>query len=313
MTTINQVVAAAPGESGDLPGMEVSDLPGVNIMLMGPAGTGKTDSIGTIAEISPDLEVFYLGLEPGLETLLGHYKRRKLPMPKNLHWHSLESAKASFSDLLDGAKRINTMSLETLAKTNDPNRSKHNRFIKLLEVLNNFPDDRTGQKFGCVDTWGPNRILIIDGMAGLARMAMSLVVGNKPVKNVSDWGIAQDQIEKVINLWTDACKCHFILIAHVEREKDEVLGGIKLMVSTLGAKLAPKLPAMFSDVILSVREGSKFSWDTANGQADVKTRNLAISAGLTPDFKPIFTSWLSRGGKFVDTVRDVNSPPDETE
>lgn len=305
MTTISEIVSAATQPD------EVSELPGVNLMLMGPAGTGKTDSLGSIASAFPDLEVFYLGLEPGLETLLGHYKRIGKPIPKNLHWHSLESAKASFSDLLDGAKRINTMSLETLAKTNDPNRSKHNRFIKLLEVLNNFPDDRTGQKFGCVDTWGPNRILIIDGMAGLARMAMSLVVGNKPVKNVSDWGIAQDQIEKVINLWTDACKCHFVLIAHVEREKDEVLGGIKLMVSTLGAKLAPKLPAMFSDVILTVREGSRFTWDTANGQADVKTRNLKIQAGLDPSFKPIFESWLGRGGKFVEKVRDVNSAPIE--
>lgn len=289
----------------------LSDLPGVNVMLMGPSGTGKTHAIGTIAEAYPDLEVFYLGLEPGMETLLGYYKTKGKPLPPNLHWHYLEAAKASFKDMLEGAKRVNTMSLETLAKTNDPNRSKHNRFIKLLEVLNDFPDDRTGKKFGCADEWGPNRILVIDGMAGLARMAMSLVVGNKPVKNISDWGIAQDQIEKVINLWTDACKCHFILIAHVEREKDEVLGGIKLMVSTLGNKLAPKLPAMFSDVVLAVREGSKFTWDTANSQADVKTRNLAIAAGLPPDFKPIFASWLSRGGKFVEGVRDANSPPEE--
>lgn len=290
---------------------KISELAGVNVLLMGPGGTGKTHSIGTIAESYPQLEVFYLALEPGLETLLGYYKGTKKAIPKNLHWHSLESAKASFKDLLDGAKRVNTMSLETLAKTNDPNRSKHNRFIKLLEVLNDFPDDRTGKKFGCADEWGPNRVLIIDGMAGLARMAMSLVVGNKPVKNISDWGIAQDQIEKVVNLCTDACKCHFILITHVEREKDEVLGGIKLMVSTLGAKLAPKLPPMFSDVILTVREGAKFSWDTGNGQADVKTRNLKIQAGLDPNFKPIFDSWLSRGGKFADSVRDVNSPPDE--
>lgn len=279
-------------------------LPGVNVMLMGPAGTGKTHSIGSLVEAEPSLQVFYLGLEPGLETLLGYWRDKSKPIPDNLHWHQLASAKASFKDLLEGAKRINTMSLETLAKTQDPNRSKHNRFVALLDALNDFPDDRTGQKFGCVDEWGPNMCLVVDGMAGLAQMAMSLVVGNKPVKNVSDWGIAQDQIEKIIRLWTDACKCHFVLIAHVEREKDEILGGIKLMVSTLGAKLAPKLPPMFSDVILTVREGSKFSWDTGNGQADVKTRNLPIQAGLSPDFKPIFAKWKSRGGEFVEVVQD---------
>jgi len=282
-----------------------SALPGLNVMLMGPAGTGKTHSIGTLVDAEPQLEVFYLGLEPGRETLLGYWKDRGKPVPDNLHWHDLVSAKASFKDLLDGAKRINTMSLETLAKTQDPNRSKHNRFVALLDALNDFPDDRTGKKFGCVDEWGPNKCLIVDGMAGLAQMAMALVVGNKPVKNVSDWGIAQDQIEKIVRLWTDACKCHFVLIAHVEREKDEILGGIKLMVSTLGAKLAPKLPPMFSDVILTVREGSKFSWDTGNGQADVKTRNLPIQAGLSPDFKPILAKWKARGGRFVDVVQEA--------
>lgn len=279
-------------------------LTGVNVMLMGPAGTGKTHSIHTAVKHVPECEFFYLGLEPGLETLLGAWKDKGEEIPQNFHWHQLASAKASFKDLLEGAKRINTMSLETLAKTQDPNRSKHNRFVALLDALNDFPDDRTGQKFGCVDEWGPNKCLIVDGMAGLAQMAMALVVGNKPVKNVSDWGIAQDQIEKIVRLWTDACKCHFILIAHVEREKDEILGGIKLMVSTLGAKLAPKLPPMFSDVILTVREGNKFSWDTGNGQADVKTRNLPIQSGLAPDFKPIFAKWKSRGGAFVDAVQE---------
>jgi hypothetical protein len=287
--------------------IEQSELSGANIMLMGPGGTGKTHSIGTLVEAYPDLEVFYLGLEPGLETLLGYWKDKGKPLPDNLHWHQLAAAKASFKDLLEGAKRINTMSLDTLAKTADPNRSKHNRFVQMLEVLNDFPDDRTGKKFGAVDEWGPRRCLVVDGMAGLAQMAMTLVVGNKPVKNISDWGIAQDQIEKIVRLWTDACKCHFVLIAHVEREKDEILGGIKLMVSTLGNKLAPKLPPMFSDVILTVREGAKFSWDTGNGQADVKTRNLPIQAGLSPDFKPIFDKWQKRGGRFSDTVKDVNT------
>ena len=42
-----------------------SGLPGVNVLLMGPAGTGKTHSLGTLVEAG--IEVFYLGLESGLE------------------------------------------------------------------------------------------------------------------------------------------------------------------------------------------------------------------------------------------------------
>jgi hypothetical protein len=86
------------------------------------------------------------------------------------------------------------------------------------------------------------------------------------------------------------------LIAHVEREKDEVLGGIKLMVSTLGAKLAPKLPPMFSDCILTERSGTSWTWNTGSAQADVKTRNLPVSEKLAADFKPIIEKWQKRGG-----------------
>jgi hypothetical protein len=126
---------------------------------------------------------------------------------------------------------------------------------------------------------------------------MSLVVGGKPVKSQSDWGIAQDQVEKLLRMLCDNCDCHFILLAHVERETDAVLGGVKLMVSTLGAKLAPKIPAMFSDVILTVRQGTKFLWDTGNTQADLKTRNLPIKSDIEPTFAQIIAKWKARGGK----------------
>lgn len=273
---------------------EVSALNGINVLLMGPAGTGKTHSIGTL--VDSGVEVFYLGLEPGLESLLGYYTDRKLPIPANLHWHSLKAPKASFKDFLESATKINTMSLDTLSKMQDPKRGLHNRFLSLLEVLNDFPDDRTGQTFGCVGEWTPSRALIVDGMAGLCRAAMSLVIGGKSVKSQADWGIAQDQVERITRQLTDDCPCHFVLIAHVERETDAILGGVKLMVSTLGKALAPKLPPMFSDVILTVREGNKFSWDTGSSMADVKTRNLSISAGLPADFRVIISKWKSRGG-----------------
>ena len=270
------------------------NLPGVNCMIMGPAGTGKTYSVGTLADAG--VEVFYLGLEPGVESLIAYFTDRGKEVPDNVHWHTLEAPKASFTELMDSATKINTMQLDTLAKMQDPHRSKHNQFIKMLEALNDFPDDRTGQKFGCVDTWGTGRALVVDGMAGLARAAMSLVVGGKPVRNQSDWGIAQDQVEKIVRMWTDNCKCHFVLITHVEREQDAILGGIKLMVATLGKALAPKLPPMFSDVILAERSGANWTWNTGSAMADVKTRNLQISEKLPASFGPIIEKWKSRGG-----------------
>jgi hypothetical protein len=94
----------------------------------------------------------------------------------------------------------------------------------------------------------------------------------------------------------DGCRCHFVLTAHVEREVDQVFGGVKLTVSTLGKALAPKIPPMFSDVILSYREGAKFLWSTDNAQADLKARNLPIRSGLEQNFTAIVERWKSRGG-----------------
>ena len=274
------------------PAVPKSSLPGFNVMLMGPAGSGKTHSIGTL--VDSGIEVFYLALEPGLESVLGYWTDRGLPVPANLHWHTVKAPDTSFADMLDTATKINTFSLEMLAKMVDPNRSRYNQYMEVFKVLNDFEDRRTNTKFGAVNTWTPERALIIDSLTGLNTAALNLVIGGKPVRSQSDWGIAQQQLEGLLRKLCDGCNCHFVLLAHVERESDLVLGGVKLMASTLGKALAPKIPAMFSDVILTVRQGDKWTWDTANVMADLKTRNLPIKSDNLPSFAPIVKKWQAR-------------------
>ena len=300
-TTSQPTTAPVTGSWPPVGWQGFTDMAGINDLLMGPAGTGKTHSIGTAVDAGldffgpgQDIEVFYLALEPGLESLKGYWSDRGLPIPRNLHWHTIKAPDIGFADMIDAAKMINTLSLESLAKMQDTKRSRHNQFISILEALANFPCDRTKQKFGAVNEWKPNRMLVVDGMAGLGKAAMAMVVGSKPVRSQSDWGIAQDQVEKIIRKLSEDCQCHFILLGHVERETDQVLGGVKIMISTLGAKLAPKLPPLFSDIILTVRQGAKWTWDTSNSQADLKTRYLPISSDNPPDFGPVLKKWLAR-------------------
>jgi len=249
------------------------------------------------------VEVFYIGLESGMESLLGYWTDRGKPIPPNLYWHHLAAADSGLAAIMATAKQVNTLSNDALAKVNDVNKAQYNQFIKLLQLLTDFEDQRTGQKFGAVDKWGPNRALAIDALTGVNNAAMSLVVGGKPIKTLVDWGIAMDQVEKLLRQLCEGCRCWFVLLAHVEREVDQVLGGQKITVGTLGTKLAGKIPPMFSDVILSYRQGATFLWSTANPQADLKARNLPIADNIPPDFSQIVAKWKGRGGQFTDQVK----------
>jgi hypothetical protein len=109
----------------------------------------------------------------------------------------------------------------SLFKVQDANRVKHNQFVGLPHAVADFPDDRTGAKFGPVDSWGRNKCLAMDGFTGSGPIAMSLVVGNKLLKSQQEWGIAQDSIESSFAKSPMDAKCHFALTAHVKREIDQ--------------------------------------------------------------------------------------------
>lgn len=272
----------------------MSIYPGVNVLLMGPAGTGKTHSIGTLVETG--IEVFYFAFEAGAESLRGYWLDRGKSIPANLHISTVKGPAASWSEMADAVGYVNRLSYESLKKTADPNRSKYTQFEQFLRTFNDVTDDE-GKKYGCIDTWGPNRAVVIDGLTGLSDAAMKAVIGGKADRDQKDWGLAQNLLENFLRRICDNCACHFILLAHVERETDQILGGVKLMVSTLGKALPPKLPSMFSDVILAVRNTDQWYWDTASALADVKTRNLPISGKNQPNFGLIIDKWKMRGGK----------------
>jgi len=266
-----------------------TDFAGVNVCLMGSSGAGKTYSVGTLVESG--LEVYALMLESGIESLIKYFTDKKQPIPPNLHWKVISGGGSTFADMRDGVDKINRMTFESLLKYSDPNRSKHTQYLKIIETLGNFVDDRDGKSYGPVDSWGSDRVLVIDGLTGLSNFAMSNWMGGKITRDQKDWGIAQNSLEQILRMLCDGCRCHFVLLAHIERETDPVIGGTKIMMSTLGRALAPKIPAMFSDVILATRTETSWVWDNRAGNADVKFRNLPYSATNKPDFRPLLEQW----------------------
>lgn len=260
----------------------VKQSPGVNVLLLGASGAGKTYSIRTLLDAG--LEVFVLFTEPGMEVLSD-------TDPEKLHWHYIPPASADFADMIDSASKINRMSLKMLSDMSDINKSKYTEFIQILQSLSNFTCDRTGKSYGAVDSWGSDKVLVMDSLSGLSICAMNLVTGSKPIKSIADWGMAMDNLERLITKLCVDTQCHFVMTAHLERETDEVTGGTTLMASTLGRKLAPKLPRFFSEVIHVKRDGDTYVWSTSTTNVDTKTRKLGLSAKLAPSFVPVIKAW----------------------
>jgi AAA domain len=267
-------------------------LSGFNVILMGPSGSGKTHAIGTLVETG--LEVFYIPLESGAESLVGYWTDRGLAVPSNLHMHALQQPQASFMDIAEAAKKTNSLPHDAVMKMVDARRSKYDGYLKLLGALHGFTDQRTGVVYEPADQWGTDRVVVLDGLTGLNDYAMQLVIGGRAERTQTDWGVAQAYVMSLIKKLCDGCTCHFVLIAHIEREVDVVQGGVKLMVSTLGKAIAPIIPSKFSDVVLCKKDTNTFSWSTAEANADVKNRNLPLHNKLPPDFAPMYRRWQER-------------------
>lgn len=250
-------------------------------MLVGPVGVGKTTAIASLVEAG--LKVYAVFTEPSFEVL---GDQRHGNVLAKIDFDYLPPANTDFSDMLQSARLINTLTMKGLSNLDDINKTKHAEFMTLISKLNERQ----------VDKWGTGRALILDSMSGLNIMAMNLVVGSKPVKSMADWGIAMDNLERLVQKLCTGLRCHFMMTAHAEMERDEVTGQTFIMAGTLGRKLAPKIPRYFSDVIYVKREGTNFSWSTVEMGADLKARNLPYAANIKPSFVPIITEWKKRGG-----------------
>lgn len=256
-------------------------------MLLGASGAGKTYSLKTL--IAKGITPFCIFTEPGFEVL------GDIPADK-LHWHYVRPASQDWSSMLSMAHNVNVLSYEALTKVEDSQRRKYNQFEDLLTALNDFRCDRDGKSYGDCCTWGTDRAIVVDGLTGVGIMAMALKTGGRVTRSQPDWGVAMQLVENLTSKLCTDTRCHFVLIAHTERETDEVMGGSKIMASTLGKKLAPKLPRFFSDVVVAEKVATKYTWSTAMVGADLKARNLPTAEGLPPDFGPIIDSWKKQGG-----------------
>lgn len=268
-------------------------------LLIGPAGSGKTYSI--ITALRAGLEVFVLVTEPdGVASLLDACRDMKLPMD-NLHWATALPTSEGWDDLAKMLESVSASNQKTIADASGLDYGKasfRGSAIRLVSLMKNFVCDRTGVDYGDVTTWDDTRMFVVDTLTGWNSIAWGVTVGYKPTANPGEWGIAQNVIFNILKKVTNDRHCFFTLTAHVEKEIDEMSGVKKVTVSTLGAKLAPKIPPLFSEVVLVkktvVGDSAAFTWSTLDAGADTKNRALPLKAVLLPDFKQVVDAYKAR-------------------
>ena len=269
-----------------------SPIPGVKLLLMSEPGAGKTHSIRTVIEAG--IHPLCIFTENSFDVL------NDIPKDK-LSWVYIPPTRESLDDLRKQVKSIGTMSFEALTKQYDPSRFSDSPFDKILSMMMEFQDERTGKKYGNISNWGTGVCFVIDSLSGLAKASWQNVAGTRVAMSPSDYQLAQRQIENLLNQLCMTFKCHIICTAHIEREIDPINGGTKIYPSLPGKALAPIIGRFFTDVVLGQRNSNTFSWNTVEPGADLKARNASYGSDLPPSFVPLIEKWKSRGG-IIETL-----------
>lgn len=260
---------------------------------MGPSGTGKTSALVTY--LAAGIETFVICTEPGgAESLLDWCKHERLDVNK-LHWSTCLPAVSGWSGLEAMTEEISGKNFQQIADNKNGIGKDKTRpaAMRILKQFQNFECERTGQSFGDITTWEDDRALCLDSLSGLSDMAWALTVGHKPTAAQGEWNIAQNWIADLLRKIVSDRRCFFTMTSHVEKEMNELTGVNQIMVSTLGRKLAPRIPKYFSEVVYAERT-PKFKWSTSDTRVDLKNRALTFSGDLPPSFVPIVNAYRER-------------------
>ena len=298
-TTPTPTPANTPANQANLQPAANPNIRAPKVMLLGGPAGGKTTSLLSLAAKGISVRIVateYPDVLLDLPCADGKQTVRGVTYETwgGVHWKYTEPGKTDWATLTSNAEKINTLSNDALQKLPGINKEKYRQWFDMLKSCSNFTCERCGKQFGDATNWTVNEALVMDSLSGLSIMARDLTVGAKPVITQPDWGVMMQNLEAFLNACTTGTKCWFVLTAHLERELDESTSSTKLMASTLGRKLAPKLPRFFTDVIYCRREGTSWYWDTAAIDVDSKTRNLPINGKLNPDFGQIVDTWRAK-------------------
>jgi hypothetical protein len=270
-----------------------------NILLEGDIGTGKTTAFRTLLPaymidtpkgpaISQDglglSRVGIITLEPNIEAALGPNLCNG-DLEVGIHVHNIPPLDIGWDIMVKYAKLLNTLSLDKVLETTDPDKPKYRQFLEVFETMADFTCDLCGENFGPVDEWPEDSAIGLDSLTGLTTVARQLVVGGKPILSRPEYNPIMNMIENFLMLYWGKTRCWAILTSHIDREVSPITGQTSITAHTIGQKLAPRLVKMPDEIILSeVDDRGRVTWSTVTPGSITKRRRLPRSSDLPPTF-----------------------------
>jgi hypothetical protein len=272
----------------------------LKLLLIGDSGTGKTGALASLANSGKEL--FILDLDNGTDILQFVVKDE---FKKNVH----------IETLTDTGKLVGAGTNQKIQKLNPQ------AFPKALALLQKWKDSETGEDFGSVNSWGTNRVLVVDSLSFLGMAALDYVLakngrgGDQP--HQGDWGEAMRMLEQTLQIiYSTEVKCNVVMNSHITYQQVEGTGLTKGLPMGLGSQLPPKIGRYFNMMLISKSRGSgdnlkRLILTKPDAQVEAKCpilsapKELPVESGLAD----IFKLWEGRNPQeIVPTTNNFNKP-----
>ena len=253
---------------------------GLNVMIIGHSGAGKTTAIGSLAKAGYNIRI--IATEQGLAPLLNTIMREK----NGAEILTRIDCKYFVPDY--------KVSIDKIV----PEKTVAGLYPKMLKALDDWTLE-DGTTFGHVDTWDANTVIVLDSLTGLCESIYIYADQNSPSGNSGkrdDRNVFMEA-QRILKIFLRALcyregASHLVMTAHIDKEveakkeagKDPVFTVKKEFAKSIGKALSSELAQTFDIVVLACIN------EQNGAKREIKTQStplMDLKTTLHPDaFQP---------------------------
>lgn len=281
------------------------DRPSIRMLLLGHTGSGKTGSLCSLAAAGYNVRI--LDIDNGTQVIEDFMTNEKsiYLKPQPGLWDAEQAASAP--------SRISYVTVTEKYKLQGVRAiPRGDAWQRMMTQLNDWKDGEA--RFGNIATWGPQDILVIDGLSRAFEAALNFQLAlngrllkgpqvgtsgdndyTHTYKSVSDW---LDMMK------SDEIKCHIILVCHIRfidenRDRETKETSRKGFPQTVGQRMAPQIGQYFNHTLRAKSVGNHPTVRrviVTNNDEDIELKNSSplrvkpeyrLETGLAEYFKAV--------------------------